>query len=116
MCGTVNPRPPQLAASFISNQACDVACWHETDLPGRSCYVRCQGTNGPIPNAVLGLSLTRNGLDLILLPSLSRGPRFVFLQEAEECRDSFSLGTQWKTFAGKVLSNSLRSVANLYLR
>jgi hypothetical protein len=26
MCGTVNPRPPQLAASFISNQACDVAC------------------------------------------------------------------------------------------
>jgi hypothetical protein len=27
MCGTVNPRPPQLAASFISNQACDVACW-----------------------------------------------------------------------------------------
>jgi hypothetical protein len=27
MCGTVNPRPPQLAASFISNQACDVAYW-----------------------------------------------------------------------------------------
>jgi len=28
MYGTVNPRPPQLAASFISNQACDVAYWH----------------------------------------------------------------------------------------
>jgi len=25
-------RPPQLAASFISGQACDVADWHETDM------------------------------------------------------------------------------------
>ena len=28
MWGIVNPRPPQLAVSFILSRACDVAYWH----------------------------------------------------------------------------------------
>ena len=33
-------RPPQLAASFISNQACDVADWHSADIPAEPAFVR----------------------------------------------------------------------------
>jgi hypothetical protein len=33
-------RPPQLAASFISNQACDVAYWHFADKPTAPAFVR----------------------------------------------------------------------------
>jgi len=33
-------RPPQLAASFISNQVCDVGYWHLTDNPVALAFVR----------------------------------------------------------------------------
>jgi predicted DNA-binding ribbon-helix-helix protein len=33
-------RPPQLAASFILNQACDVAYWHLADIPAAPAFVR----------------------------------------------------------------------------
>ena len=33
-------RPPQLAASFISNQACDVRNWHLADNPTAPALVR----------------------------------------------------------------------------
>jgi hypothetical protein len=39
-------RPPQLAASFISNQTHDVACWHETDLPPCPQFGRYRGESG----------------------------------------------------------------------
>jgi hypothetical protein len=35
--------------------------WHQTGLPPLVSHVRCQGTNGPIPAAPQGLSLTRFG-------------------------------------------------------
>jgi hypothetical protein len=34
---------PQLAASFISGQACDVAYWHRTDMPTLLSNVRYRG-------------------------------------------------------------------------
>jgi hypothetical protein len=33
-------RPPQLAASFISNRACNVCYWHLADNPTASVFVR----------------------------------------------------------------------------
>jgi hypothetical protein len=39
-------KPPQLAASFILNQACDVAYWHKADIPERPANVRFWGQSG----------------------------------------------------------------------
>src|SRR5258705_8346244 len=39
-------RLPQLAASLISKQACNVAYWHETDMPKYLGDVRCWVNSG----------------------------------------------------------------------
>ena len=39
-CLHLGVRPPQLAASFISKQACDVAYWHKADIPSCTAHVR----------------------------------------------------------------------------
>jgi hypothetical protein len=33
---TISCQPPQLAASFVSGQALDVAHWHQTEMPGQA--------------------------------------------------------------------------------
>ena len=55
--------PPQLAASFISNQMCDVAYWHVTDKPAAPGLVRFRTTaddDGFWPAMVCPL-MTRSG-------------------------------------------------------
>ena len=37
---------PKLAASFILSQTCDVACWHEAEMPKYLGDVRCWVNNG----------------------------------------------------------------------
>jgi hypothetical protein len=44
--GRLSWRPLSYQAKFISGQACDVACWHETVMPVLSLQVRYEGMNG----------------------------------------------------------------------